>query len=202
MQLELPPYPRIARWLEDHAAGTSEYELIRWLKEQNISLNGHSQWDLSEPLSLYHSHFEVMHALYQLRDRWRAEQKWMLHLTPMTIWLTPCVGKASTAASHQLSRGDKLRDFYLNRDNLEHVKAESVADLLQQFLRQAEAACHVQDAITTLGFAAHEQPGWPAIRQRYRRLQAKHHPDKGGQEDRSVQINQAYQRLREYFLRP
>lgn len=196
--IEIYPYPIIERFLIEHAQGTSEYELIQYLKKRQISLNGHSHWDLSQPQSLFDSHFEVMHALYQLRDLWRQSKKAELMITPLQIWMAPYQALTPTSG---IAPQDKLREFYLDRSNQTEVTAESIEALIQQFMSQAAAASEIDHALEVLGFPASSSPNWTSIKKRYRALLSEVHPDKGGDHQKASKANQAYHILRNFYLK-
>lgn len=197
--LETYPYPLIQRFLREHAGGTTEYALIQFLKTQKISLNGHDKWCLSEPQALFDSHFEVMHALYELRDLWRQEATLELVITPLRIWIAPYYPNISETT--MLVPEDRLRAFYLDRSNQTTVTADTVEALIRQFMEQALAANEISKALITLGFSATDTPDWSIIKKRYKAQLADVHPDKGGNHEQATVLNNAYQTLRNFYLR-
>ncbi|NIV37905.1 MAG: DnaJ domain-containing protein, partial [Anaerolineae bacterium] len=86
-----------------------------------------------------------------------------------------------------------LRDYYLDLSQLEGMDAQRVADLIAQFWTRHQAQDARADALATLGLR--DPVDAPTIKQTYRRLAMRHHPDRGGDAAQLQAIHQAMQTL-------
>jgi len=192
------PFATLQCILLEHIGGISEFSLIKKLQQKRIGLNGHHDWRLSEPIPLFISHFEVMHSLFLLRQHWRTLERWEIIITPLEIRLEPYTKRTGSA----LAANDYLGEYYLDRTHLDHLDADSVADLIQRFMRQTTAACGYSQALRALEFNSTCEPGWRDIKLRYRQLQHARHPDRGGNAKASAGLSRAFKILRDYYLQP
>lgn len=173
--------------------GLSEYQLISLLREQQWPL--FAEADLREPLSLFRTHFTLFNALYRLDEQLMADQL-QLDISPLCIRLLP-----RSAGRPELARTDPLRSYYLDLQQLEDTDREQVAAMLDGSLARLQGKDEQKVALTCLGFAADQQlPTAAEIRQAYRRMASRHHPDRGGCHQRLQQINQAMALLKQHRL--
>ncbi len=164
--------------------GISEYELLRAL-ERRCPSQDLGTAELSTSVGLYRTHFLLFHFLYRLRRELRQEGK-ELEIHCLRIVLRPL---EKTAEPGAMAVHDPLEDFYLDLANLDGVDAEQVDDLLQAFWRRFAAFDRRSEALAVLGL---EDPVDAAqIKQQYRRLAMRHHPDRGGDRETLQRINAA-----------
>jgi DnaJ-domain-containing protein 1 len=92
----------------------------------------------------------------------------------------------------QLDEASSLREYYLNWENFGQTEG-GVEKLIASFWTLFGGSEQRQTALKLLGLdqSASEQQ----IKRRYRVLAARHHPDKGGDEIRFIEIRQAYETL-------
>lgn len=151
--------------------GYREYDLIK-------ALQGHER--LSAPdfamdgsLRLYRTHFLLFHALYRLRDRLWQQCAGHVVIGPLRIAIEPYrVGGAGLASP------DPLRAYYSDLSHLESTTEEEVEALLQGFWDAFAGSGRRQAALAVLGLT--DPVDAQAVRQRYRQLAMRHHPDRGG----------------------
>lgn len=172
--------------LQQFPLGVSEHELIKF-----IQAAGHIQFErvaLWDKLSLFQTHFILFHTLYTLREElWRERNK-VLEISPLKIVLYS-FDELDTALDHAISEHDPLRDYYLDLGNLEQTTADDVARLLDSFWTRLGANDQRAAALEILEL---EDPvDYPAIKQQYRRLAMRHHPDRGGDKVQLQTLNYA-----------
>lgn len=169
----------------------SEYELLSWLQQPEQAIFAADA--LRDSLTLFRSHFILMHCLYRLRGQWFARQEALLEISALRIQRQPW-----QAAHHRLpAAADALAGYYGDLNELA-TDRETVESLLGSFwkmmlnpLRQEEDL-----QLLELNVDASEQD----IRLQYRRLAMRHHPDRGGDEQHFCRIQAAYQRLKNRYL--
>ncbi len=174
--------------LNENPAGLSEHELLKRLRERNslfVSFNPR------EPLSLFRGHYLLFHMLYRLRDRADHERRGRLRIDPLRIVLEPAGsggGSPSNATVLAPSEAD-LSGRYGDLNRWATITALEVVDLLRQFHASRRTNGRRQAALAELGL---QDPVDDAtIKQRYRRLAMRHHPDRGGDGARLREINAA-----------
>ncbi|RFA31475.1 hypothetical protein CAI21_00080 [Alkalilimnicola ehrlichii] len=168
--------------LHRHPQGISEFELIRSLED--VEAIGIEQNSLRDPLSLFRTHFILFHYLYRLRERLRREGQ-DLDIHCLRIALKPY----RTAEAGALDAYDSLAAYYLDLANLESVDAEDVEALLAAFWRRFRGRDQRAQALAVLGL---QDPVAAAeIKQQYRRLVMRHHPDRGGEKETLQALNEA-----------
>ena len=166
----------------------SEHQLICQLQQAGAF----TELTRSNPLSLlFCKHFLTMHTLYLLQEEF-LENRLHLHISALEIRLLPLAPEKTDALAPEPGNNE-LRAFYLNLENLEQANDESVADLLADFSARFAAWSQEDESLEILGLQRHAS--WPEIRQRYRQLAARHHPDKGGDQHQFVQLRQAWEKL-------
>lgn len=145
----------------------------------------------SSSLSLFQAHFALMNALYRHRT-FLFQQGLDLDIGLVDI-STRSIADISDESLPAGTREANLGAYYLDWSNYEQATAESVDDLLASFWRsmggmpvtdeQHRNACQV------LGLS--ENASWPEAKAQYRRLAMVHHPDRGGDDQKLQDINQA-----------
>lgn len=193
--MQLNPFLRpIAKLLRSHAAPLSEYELLQQLAftDNDLKLSSES----SEDLALFRKHFLVMNALYQLQPIFKDEG---FHLVISALKIELINGNQSSIEQSDQQEiihqpGDeKIKAYYLDWDEFTQSDQESVETLLNSFWQRYFATDEELSALNTLGLE--EGSDWPTIRSRYRQLASQHHPDKGGESARFIEIREAYELL-------
>lgn len=179
--------------LREQPGGLSEYQLICLLRESQWPL--FAEADLREPLSLFRTHFVLFNALYRLDELLAAEQL-QLEISPLCIrLLSRSNGQPGLAAT------DPLRSYYLDLQQLEKTDREQVIAMLDGSFDRIMGKDEQAAALACLGFPESEPlPAAAEIRLAYRRLASKHHPDRGGNNDKLQQINQAMTLLKKHQL--
>jgi len=171
---------------QQQTESVSEHTLLSLLREQEglewLHKSGSS-------LSLFQSHFMLMHVLYRLQWRYWEQQTGHLQISALTIQRFPY--RLTDAG---LQNADPLRSYYLDINNLQKTSAEEVEQMLSGFWRRYLAGEGREDALSIMGLesdATREQ-----IELQYRRLAAQHHPDRGGDGRQLAEVNKAVAILR------
>jgi hypothetical protein len=183
----------IASYLAD-GTQCSEFELITWLQAPD---QGVFRADaMSDSVTLFRSHFLVMHCLYQLRNHWLTEQRGFLEISALNIILRPVSERAEHTLKSAIAQQDPLAAYYLDLNELE-TDEESIDALLNDFWRRMVIPDNYDADLATLEL----QPPVDSIsvRQQYRRLAMRYHPDKGGDGEQFRRVSAAYQRLKQGF---
>ncbi len=175
--------------LQAHPMGISEYDLIKWLKNNGAAnFQDVVFWDR---LSLFQTHFILFHTLYKLKDRCWKIQNATLSINPLNIMLLP----SSETNTRDLASHDPLMEYYLDLDNLINTSEQDVTGLLEAFWRtlghndKRKAALEELELRDPVDFAT--------IKQQHRRLVMQHHPDRGGRKEKLQSINAAMDLLEE-----
>lgn len=175
--------PRLQEILQARPQGLSEYELIGLLQSGERPLFDEEVF--KDSVRLFRAHFLLFHALYRLRERLLARQQAELDIAPLCIQLRPYAARQRG----QLGAPDPLRDYYLDLDQLEDTARGDIESMLGLFWSRIYADEHRLDALRALELR--EPVDYDCIRQRYRELVMRHHPDRGGQTERLQELNEA-----------
>jgi len=179
----------IEKLLFERPRGISEHTLIRQLRDEGLAPFADAV--LADELHLFQVHFTLFHLLYRLRDRFRRERRWELHISPLNIALYSYQpGRAALAAA------DPLRSYYLDPKNLDTDRGE-LGRLLDGFWRRLRAGDERQEALAVLELS--EPVDLPTIKRRYRLLAMRHHPDRGGDTGTLQDLNRAMDVLKRCF---
>ena len=171
-------------YLETQASGISEYDLIQHLRNQDLFRLEPGELLSSDSLIMFQIHFIVFHTLYRLRDRVRKLKSNDLDLNPVCIRLI-----SFTRGDAALAEFDALYDYYMDINNLIETRSEDVDEMLQRFWLRLDNSERRAEALKELEL---EDPvGNDIIREQYRRLAMKHHPDRGGETEKLQRINTA-----------
>lgn len=165
-------------------------ELYLALQRQGIT----EQLDQDPGRQLFKINFLLMNALYQLRDLLGETQALMISVLDIRL----LDAGVSTAAS--VDKWDALGAYYLDWQNFE-ASSEQVHDLLSSFWR-GYRRCHGglsvvarEQALALFELDSDASP--PQIRQQWRRLALRWHPDRaGGDEEKFKALCEAWQSLR------
>lgn len=173
--------------LSQHPDGIREFDLMAALDQRCVE--GFGQTAFADHLSMFQSHFLLFHSLYLLRDRLHQRAEASLDIHCLSICLTPYANQTSGG----LQQHDPLRDYYLDFSNMEKTDAAEVDLLLGGFWHRFVAMDERQQALQQLGLS--DPVEYAQIKAQYRRLVMEHHPDRGGDHDRLLLINEAMQVL-------
>jgi hypothetical protein len=186
--------------------GISEFELINSLKHPPYSLFNENA--LSDSLMLFQTHFVLFHCLYQLRNEWREQGLGELDVGPTQIILDSSVTKTTKLAKEQLATPDPLADYYLNWENLAKTEERDVESMLDSFWQKMAGADatvsfsehELEEARNVLEINSTEELSLTLLKQQYRKLQHRYHPDKGGNIEQAQAVLHAYTRLRKSLI--
>lgn len=173
----------------------SEYELMKWLQEPEQGIFRADA--LAHNLTLFRSHFLLMHALYTLRKEWLATGSAVLEISALCIekrvWVTP---DANISAETQVNVAEPLVDYYLDLGQLE-TPEEEIEQLLNSFWQKMRLPEQQPEDLAILELTPPINA--QQIKKQYKKLAMLHHPDRGGSEEKFCQVQGAYQRLRIQF---
>ncbi|HEY9051566.1 MAG TPA: DNA-J related domain-containing protein [Gammaproteobacteria bacterium] len=180
--------------LREHQGAISEYDLMCMLEQKGVQFPIEAT---SKDLELFRKHFFLKNALYQLQSELLQEAIYLrIGLLDISLESTS-TESTSTEISEQGEA--RVRDFYLDWANYDNTGDEDVKKLLNSFWERYFALDQYGDALNVLGLST--ECGWPDIQSEYRRLVTRHHPDKGGDKTRFIEIREAYETLRCYYQR-
>lgn len=185
LKISLEDFEKILlEYLGVQSDGISEYDLIQYLRDQDLFELAADELLSSDSLVMFRIHFIVFHTLYRLRDHVRQQQTNDLDLNPVCIRMLQY-----QASNPALAEYDALYEYYMDAANLNETAAEDVEEMLQRFWLRLDNTERRAEALKELGL---EDPiSNDDIRKQYRRLAMKHHPDRGGDRDKLQRINAA-----------
>lgn len=178
---------RVREILQQHPGGIAENHL---LKQVRASTTEPANPDPGNRLyQLFYEHFRLFHVLYQLQDELFQKEQGCLSISPLHIEIQPF----DQARGQELAEHDGLRAFYADISNLEKIDAAQLAQWLGKFWAGVPANERRKQALATLGLQ--DPVDDKLIKEQYRRLAMRHHPDRGGDEKTLQSINLAMQIL-------
>ncbi|MGM0412908.1 MAG: DNA-J related domain-containing protein [Pseudomonadota bacterium] len=163
--------------------GWREYDLLAELDRRRVP--PFEATDRST-LGLFRRHFVLRHLLYRLRDRLLASGDGDLDLDARGVRRCRHPGPEPGG----LVAPEPLRAYYLDPEELATTGAADVDALLAAFWRRYDAHARRDWALRELDLPA--DAAADTIRQRYRTLAMRHHPDRGGEAERFARINAAH----------
>ena len=172
--------------ITSQANALTEYELINTLQEKDLLPVDKNL--LSDTTSLFRTHFLIFHCLYLIDQQLCEEGLGRIHIDVLEIRYLP-----SKDAHIHLASVDSLRAYYLDLTQLQKTDAAAIEEMLNGFWTAYLRNEGREAALQTLGLS--DPIDDSEITAHYRRLAARHHPDRGGDEQRLQEINQAYSRL-------
>lgn len=142
-------------------------------------------------LGLFKKNFLVMNALFELQG-YLFDDGLYLEISTLNIRLLP----QQAAHGRALAEGSQggLKAYYLDWSNYTDTSLEEVEALLEHFLRASASPDRRRRALAVLELepaASREM-----IQRQYRRLVARHHPDRGGDPQRFIAIRGAWELLK------
>ncbi len=196
-----PLLAAVERQLCALAVGDSitEFELLQSLQQLGLVAGDYADSNLS----LFQTHFLLHNALYQSHRRWQRLGERLLAISSVRISILSACERGSTeseGSTELVASGGAnavidtgLRDYYLNWDNLMGESEASVTQLLEGFWRRYWAQDKRAGALQLLQLPA--SASMAEIKRQYRRLAMQWHPDRGGDDGRFQQLNEAMQIL-------
>lgn len=149
--------------------------------------------DDDEQLGLFKLNWLMMNALYQLQMA-LLPSAYYLHISTLDIYLKPLLDLELPAQAKEL-KAQPLRDYYLDWSNFSDTTADEVQAMLEGVWETYLSPNKQSEAYTVLGLRS--EADWPEVKRCYRKLAATHHPDKGGDAQRFMEIRQAYECLKQ-----
>lgn len=159
----------------------SEFELLTRLRSEFVGQFPEAVF--SSDMALFRAHFLLFHALYRLQMRHPLE------IGALNIRLLP-----AAEAGGALQDADPMRDYYLDWSQLEQTGVVELEQMLGRFWAGYYARDREGEALRCLGLDA--GAGLDQAEDAYRRLAMQHHPDRGGDPGRFVEISEAIAILR------
>lgn len=169
-----------------------EYDIISRLEQQGIAFPVDND---SYNVAMFKKHFMTMNALYHLQQD-LYEDGYRLNISALNIAIEP-LGESSTEQSLLDSAEHKLRDYYLDWHHYNETGEDDINELLSGFWNRYHALDKQAEALVVLEL--NSDASWENVRQSYRRLVTEHHPDKGGNNARFIEIRSAYEILRIHY---
>ncbi|NTS75417.1 DnaJ domain-containing protein [Catenovulum sp. SM1970] len=167
-----------------------ELELIKQLQAEPYCL--FTDYKLADSFQLFCMHFSLYNALYRLRDKWLAESVAVISIELSRFTIEPYTentGQASLA----LTSSDPLRSYYLDWQNFKQTNEDDLEQMLNAFWQKM--ACYLIEpeeknkAFVILGIEPTDNTS--EIKQAYKKLAQRNHPDKGGETHTFQQLNWA-----------
>ena len=165
----------------------SEYDLMKSLESIEGLFPALSD---DGQLALFQKHFLIMNALYQLQETLWQEHCY-LQVSPLAIHVSLVEKEATNQLPDQ--GNDTLRSYYLDWTQFHDADTETVEALLNQFWQRFLAEDRQAESYQVLELDVGAD--WASIRDAYRRLAARHHPDRGGDAGQFMAIREAYEIL-------
>lgn len=191
--------------LEEQAKGFSEHQLLTLLQEPPHAFFAADA--MRDPLLLFQTHFLLFHCLYLLRNRWQKNRYASLEISALSIKkigitsLINTVDSATNSHDHTdqlLLNADPLAQYYLDWSHFSNTSSEDVDSLLDSFWKKVYQPQSAEDLQQALKVMELEAPlPLPQLKQQYRRLAQRFHPDKGGESEHFKKICQAFHQLRQ-----
>ena len=174
----------------------NEYQLIGIL--QSPPYEYFAPDALSDPLALFQCHFALFHHLYLLQGYCIDQRIGLLSIHGTRISLIDFNQDHLSMLEH-----DPLRTYYLDEANFGQTDKEDVDELINSFWEKMAKGYLFTDEQKThsLEILNLEEPfTLRELKHRYRMKQHIHHPDKGGCEQVSQKLLNAYQLLKRIAL--
>jgi len=169
-----------------------EYDILCRLKEQGMVFHG---VDDSYNVAMFKKHFMIMNALYHLQQD-LFEDGYYLTITALDISIEP-LGPSTNQQTLMGAGEHDIRDYYLDWRHFDNTSEDEINELLSNFWQMYYAQDKQGEALAILEL--NSDAGWDRVKRAYRRLAAEHHPDKGGNDARFIEIREAYEVLKYYY---
>jgi hypothetical protein len=178
----------IIDYIKAQENSVTEYQLLKVIEQEFPDFLRNNQ----ESLSLYKKHFKLFNVLYQI-DQQLAQTGRRLKLSPLKIELLD-----SELGKSELSEPDKLREFYLDSENL-YLSEQEIDKMLSEFWAKYGASLDVSDDLKLMGIDQQTDITRAVIKRKFTQLAFKLHPDQGGETTQFRKLQSAYQRLKRIY---
>jgi len=169
-----------------------EYDIICRLEEQGMVFPADND---SYNVAIFKKHFMIMNALYHLQQE-LFEDGYYLNITVLDITIEP-LGPSTNQQLLMDAAEHNIRDYYLDWRHFDNTSEDEINELLSNFWQMYYAQDKQGEALEILEL--NSDAGWDRVKRAYRRLAAEHHPDKGGNDARFIEIREAYEVLKYYY---
>lgn len=177
--------------LQDHPQGISEFNLLRRLQNPPfccLPLNPNA-----DSLILFRTHFWLFHNLYRLRLLGRSQGTFDMQISSLNICLLPYTSPSTDSIAEQ----DNLQEYYADLSHLWGTAKHKVDDMLDDAFTRI--FCAPEKARALAYFQLQEPVTLHTIKKRYRQLAQTCHPDKGGDPEIFMALQNAMNTLKQYY---
>lgn len=177
-------------------AGLSELALIRALQADRWALIGPVAFH--EPDRLYPVHFLLFHVLYRLRDQ-IGESGEYLHISPLCLRISS--PDTMPQASSLPDSPDALRAFYLDLSQY-FLSETTIREMMDRFWSGPAGRKPAPSSAISAGKVLGLDPlpeEFSTVKQRFRKLVMRAHPDRGGDTGEVQKLNQAFSLLKAHY---
>lgn len=183
----------------------TEFELIRAL--QSSPYNLFSTDSLSQPLSLFQTHFVLFNALYRIKTHLNDADGSDITISALKIaWHRSNAQSGNNEIQINHETDEKLATYYLDWQNFKSADEQTVNSLLnsfwEKFLKSNKPGLALEEALTTLNI----DPSVPlkslskqTVKSAYKSLSLRQHPDKGGDKSDFQKTTAAYHVVLQYL---
>lgn len=169
--------------LHAHPEGIGEYDLLVLLRDRGVPVFGEGAF--SDTLFLYQAHFLLFHLLYSLDEELVRAGRGGIQIHCMRIVLRQNPRDDLSLPAPP----DFLRSYYRDLSALDAMDRQGVDDLIARFWEMYADWDRRLPSLAELGLA--EPVSRQEIKDRFRQLAKKHHPDRGGDPVRFARISEA-----------
>jgi hypothetical protein len=157
---------------------TNEHQIIKHL--QTTKTPPFDTFNLSHSKDLFSAHFLCMHALYHLKKQFEQEEIFTLLIQSVRIerLAFPNYKTQQDFTQRFPESSNPLEAYYLNPKHYFETQENDINDMLKSFWKKYLAQDQKQEALNILNLPPEADA--KMIKDQYRRLAQKHHPDKGG----------------------
>mgnify|MGYP001548730868 CR=1 FL=1 len=189
--MQNPLIAEILSFIKQYPEGITEYEIIKMLEEKKYFKDLAKE----DELALFQKHFITMNALYQLQLSLWENERIYLDITSVRVALSEHTIVDNSCSDTELAETASVRDYYLDWENFENTDQEQVLEMLNSFWQMYFNQDKLAGAYKTLKLEQYES--LDVVKRQYRKLVAKYHPDKGGNQCDFISIRQAYEVIRQ-----
>ncbi len=152
--------------------GLSEHDLLKDLAARKVTFFDDDYFN--SPLGLFQRHFLLFHCLYLLRDKLRRGETSDLNIDCLCIRIIP---SHDTSSPHPAMH-DPLAAYYLDIDHLKSTEKSDMLRMLDGFWKRFAGENQRDAALAEMELT--HPTNYSEIKQQYRRLAMRRHPDRGG----------------------
>ncbi len=170
----------------------------RWTFEQAIQLSGCSEADLQELIKERMVEYRRKYIVYGPRsfDRYELEQARRVYpeIKRMRAETDEKIRKMAEDAAFQINEANRIyqEQTRLHQEEFERMKRihEAMLEDMRKDLKLAYVPLKVIEALLVLGLP--KDASFEEVRQQYRLLAKRYHPDAGGSQEQFIKVNKAY----------